>query len=44
MAVILAQAMNHGHLVMAKTSDIPYHVLEAAYQQYLRQASLQGGQ
>lgn len=41
MAVILAQAMNHGHLVMAKTSDIPYHVLEATYQQYLRQASLQ---
>jgi TnpA family transposase len=41
MAVILAQAMNHGNLVMAQTSDIPYHVLEAAYQQYLRLASLQ---
>ena len=41
MAVIIAQAMNHGNLVIAKTSDIPYHVLEAAYQQYLRQASLQ---
>ena len=41
MAVIMAQAMNHGHLVMAKTSDIPYHVLETTYQQYLRQASLQ---
>ena len=41
MAVIIAQAMNHGNLVMAKTSDIPYHVLEATYQQYLRQASLQ---
>lgn len=41
MAVIIAQAMNHGNLVMARTSDIPYHVLEAAYQQYLRQASLQ---
>ena len=40
-AVILAQAMNHGNLVMARTSDIPYHVLEATYQQYLRQASLQ---
>ncbi len=41
MAVIIAQAMNHGNLVMAKTSDIPYHALEATYQQYLRQASLQ---
>src|SRR4051812_36295623 len=41
MAVIIAQAMNHGNLVMARTSDMPYHVLEAAYQQYLRQASLQ---
>jgi TnpA family transposase len=41
MAVIIAQAMNHGNLVIAKTSDIPYHVLEATYQQYLRQASLQ---
>ena len=41
MAVIIAQAMNYGNLVMAGTSDIPYHVLEAAYQQYLRQASLQ---
>lgn len=41
MAVLIAQAMNHGNLVMAKTSDIPYHVLEATYQQYLRQASLQ---
>jgi TnpA family transposase len=41
MAVIIAQAMNYGNLVMADTSDIPYHVLEATYQQYLRQASLQ---
>jgi TnpA family transposase len=40
MAVIIAQAMNHGNVVMARTSDIPYHVLEATYQQYLRQASL----
>jgi TnpA family transposase len=39
-AVIIAQAMNHGNLVMARTSDIPYHILESAYQQYLRQASL----
>lgn len=41
MAVIIAQAMNHGTLVMARTSDMPYHVLETTYQQYLRQASLQ---
>jgi TnpA family transposase len=41
MAVVLAQAMNHGNLVMSRTSDIPYHVLEATYQQYLRLASLQ---
>jgi TnpA family transposase len=41
MAVIIAQAMNHGNFVMSRTSDLPYHVLEATYQQYLRQASLQ---
>ncbi len=41
MAVILAQAMNYGNLLMARTSDIPYHVLEATYQQYLRLSSLQ---
>jgi len=41
MAAIIAQAMNHGNLVIAKTSDIPYHVLEDASQQCLRQASLQ---
>ncbi len=41
MAVILAQAMNHGNQVMARTSDIPYHLLETTYQQYLRQATLQ---
>ncbi|OSH74187.1 Tn3 family transposase, partial (plasmid) [Klebsiella pneumoniae] len=40
MAVIIAQAMNHGNQVMARTSDIPYHVLESAYQQSLRQATL----
>jgi len=40
MAGIIAQAMNHGNQVMARTSDIPYHVLESTYQQYLRQASL----
>ena len=41
MAVIIAQAMNHGNFVMSRTSDIPYHVLEATFQQYLRQATLQ---
>ena len=40
MAVIIAQAMNHGNQVMARTSDIPYHVLESTYQQYLRQSTL----
>jgi TnpA family transposase len=41
MAVIIAQAMNHGSLGMSRTCDIPYHIMEATYQQYLRQASLQ---
>jgi TnpA family transposase len=41
MAVIIAQAMNHGNLLMAQTSDIPYHVLETMYQQYLRPSTLQ---
>uniref|UniRef100_UPI001F01227C Tn3 family transposase n=1 Tax=Xenorhabdus sp. Sc-CR9 TaxID=2584468 RepID=UPI001F01227C len=41
MAVIIAQAMNHGNKVMARTGDIPYHILENTYQQYLRQATLQ---
>lgn len=40
MAVIIAQAMNHGNLSMAETSDIPYHVLDATHQQYLRLATL----
>ncbi|CAJ0715104.1 Tn3 family transposase ISPsy42 [Ralstonia edaphis] len=41
LAVITAQAMNHGNLSMSHTSDIPYHALEATYQQYLRLQSLQ---
>jgi TnpA family transposase len=41
LAVIAAQAMNHGNLSMSRTSDIPYHVLEATYQQYLRLQTLQ---
>jgi hypothetical protein len=40
-AVLVAQAMNHGNLLMSRTSDIPYHVLEATYQQYLRLQTLQ---
>ncbi|MDA8307494.1 MAG: Tn3 family transposase [Deltaproteobacteria bacterium] len=40
MAVIIAQAMNHGNLKMAETSDIPYYVLEATHQQHLRLATL----
>jgi TnpA family transposase len=41
MAVIIAQALNHGNLSMAETSDIPYHVMDATYQQYLRLSTLQ---
>ncbi|MGF1804291.1 Tn3 family transposase, partial [Aliivibrio sifiae] len=40
LAVIIAQAMNHGNHVLARTSDIPYHVLDNCYQQYLRHATL----
>ena len=40
MAVIIAQAMNHGNLLMSRTSDIPYHVLQSTHEQYLRQATL----
>ncbi len=40
MAVILAQALNHGNLNMAETCDIPYHILEATHQQHLRLATL----
>ncbi len=40
MAVIIAQAMNHGDLKMAETSDIPYYILEATHQQHLRLATL----
>ena len=41
MAVILAQAMNHGNVSMAETSDVPYHILDATSQQYLRLSTLQ---
>lgn len=40
MAVIIAQALNHGNLSITETCDIPYHVLEATYQQYLRLSTL----
>jgi TnpA family transposase len=40
MAVIIAQAMNHGNFKMAETCDIPYNVLEATHQQHLRPATL----
>ena len=41
LAVITAQAMNHGNRLMSRTSDISYHALEATHQQYLRVATLQ---
>jgi len=40
MAVLVAQAMNHGMLSMAETSDIPYDVLQETHQQHLRLAKL----
>lgn len=40
MAVIVAQAMNHGMLGMAETGDIPYDVLEETHHQHLRLATL----
>ena len=40
MAVIIAQATNHGMLSMAETSDIPYDILEETHQQHLRLATL----
>ena len=40
MAVILAQAMNHGILGMADTSDISYDILAETHQQHRRFATL----
>ena len=40
MATILAQALNIGNHAMARTSDIPYHVLSETHKQYLRLATL----
>lgn len=41
LAVIISQAMNHGRLKLSKISDIPYHTLNYAYQQYFRKNTLQ---
>ena len=41
LAVITAQAMNHGNFLMSRTSDITYSALETTHQQYLRLATLQ---
>lgn len=41
LAVIIAQAMNHGNFRMAESSDVSYHILEATYAQYLRLSTLQ---
>ena len=40
MATVIAQAINHGNLLMAATSDIPYHVLDVTHQQCLRLSTL----
>jgi len=40
MAVIIAQAMNHGNAKMADTCDIAYHILDATQEQHLRPATL----
>lgn len=40
MAVIMAQALNHGNLNMANICDIPYHVLQDAYQARVRLSTL----
>jgi TnpA family transposase len=40
MAVIMAQAMNHGNFSIAETGDIPYHVLDATHKQHVRLATL----
>jgi TnpA family transposase len=44
MAVIIAQAMNHGNLVMSRTSDIPYHVLESDLPAVPAPSNAAGGQ
>lgn len=40
LAVIFAQAMNHGNLKMAEISDMAYHTLESTQQQYIRLSGL----
>ena len=39
-AVIIAQAMNHGNLNMADISDVPYHSLQDTYQSRIRLSTL----
>ena len=39
-AVIIAQAFNHGNLNMAEICDIPYHILQDTYQSRVRLATL----
>ena len=39
-AVIMAQALNHGNLNMAKVCDISYHILQDTYQSRIRLATL----
>jgi hypothetical protein len=43
MAVIVAQAINHGNSAMAETCDIPYHVVADTYRQRCRLATLRAG-
>jgi TnpA family transposase len=39
-AVIIAQALNHGNVKMAEICDIPYHTLQEIYQSRVRLATL----
>lgn len=39
-ATLISQGMNIGHYRMSQISDIPYHILESTYQQYLRLGTL----
>ncbi|MFI4954569.1 MAG: Tn3 family transposase [Gammaproteobacteria bacterium] len=39
-AVIIAQALNHGNAKMAEICDIPYHMLQETYQSRIRLATL----
>jgi hypothetical protein len=41
LGVLVSQAMNHGRVKFSKISDIPYHKLSYAYQQYFRKTTLE---